>query len=266
MEMPITQTRPAAIDVQSLDPYHFFAVLGKQVIHPGGRRSTHQLFHLAGFQPHHRVLDAGCGVATTAIHIVRTAGASVTAVDNSPIMLDRARANIRQAGLEQRVRLEEGDILALPYPDNTFDRVVAEAVTMFVDRPRAAAELIRVCRPGGMVLATEFFWRKPPTVEAREIFLGQVCPGLQLDNIDGWVRIYAAAGLGDIQVRSGPFDTMNPRGWIEDEGTVRTIACMVRGLANRANRHKLAWLMPRVMKVVPYLGYILVAGVKPAAP
>lgn len=263
--MALAQTRPAAIDVQSLDPYHFFAVLGKQVIHPGGRRSTDELLHLANFQSHHRVLDAGCGVATTAIRIVRTAGASVTAVDTSPIMLERARANIRQAGLEQQMRLEGGDILALPYRENTFDRVVAEAVTMFVDRPRAAAELVRVCRPGGVVLATEFFWRKPPTEEARELFLGQVCPGLQLDNLDGWVRIYAAAGLRDIQVRSGPFETMNPRGWIEDEGAVRTIACMVRGLANRANRHKLVWLMPRVMKVVPYLGYILIAGVKPGA-
>ena len=263
--MAVAQTRPGDIDVQSLDPYHFFAVLGKQVIHPGGRRSTDELFRLADFQPHHSVLDAGCGVATTAIRIVRTVGASVTAVDKSPIMLERARANIRRAGLEQRVRLEEGDILALRHPDNTFDRVVAEAVTMFVDRPRAAAELIRVCRPDGMVLATEFFWRKAPTIETRELFLGQVCPGLQLDDIDGWVRIYAAAGLGDIQVRSGPFETMNPRGWIEDEGTVRTIACMLRGLTDRANRRKLGWLMPRVMKVVPYLGYILIAGVKPAA-
>ena len=77
--------------------------------------------------------------------------------------------------------VEAADICGLPYEDGRFDRVVAEAVTMFVDRPRAAAELVRVCVPGGRVLATEFCWRRPPTAEAREVFLGQVCPGLQFD-------------------------------------------------------------------------------------
>ena len=34
------------------------------------------------------------------------------------------------------------------------------AANMFVDRPRAAPELVRVCKPGGRVLATEFYWRR----------------------------------------------------------------------------------------------------------
>ena len=135
---------------------------------------------------------------------------------------------------------------------------------MFVDRQRAARELLRVCRPGGMVLATEFFWRQPPTDEAREIFLGQVCPGMQLDQLDGWVRIYRDAGLSAIEVRSGPFEMMTPRGFIQDEGLVNAFACMVRGLSRAAYLRKMAWLMPRISRAVPYLGYILVRGLKPA--
>jgi ubiquinone/menaquinone biosynthesis C-methylase UbiE len=92
-------------------------------------------------------------------------------------MLQRAQEAVQVAGLEDRVHFQQGDILALNFPDGAFDVVIAEAVTMFVDRPRAARELIRVCRPGGRVLATEFIWRRPPSKEAREIFLGQVCPG-----------------------------------------------------------------------------------------
>jgi len=75
------------------------------------------------------------------------------------------------------------DILELSFADNRFDRVLAEAVTMFVDRPRAARELVRVCRPGGRVLTTEFLWRKPPTPEARQIFLGEVCPGMNFNTL-----------------------------------------------------------------------------------
>ncbi len=260
--MATTLTRPE-VDVRSLDPYAFLAVLGKRVIHPGGRRSTEELFSLAQMQPGQRTLDVGCGVGTTAIGIARRFGVAVTAVDISPIMLDRAQANVRLAGVERQVDVGHGDILALAFPEGTFDRVIAEAVTMFVDRARAAAELVRVCRPGGMVLATEFVWRKPPTAEAREIFLGQVCPGMQLDDLDGWVQNYARAGLSAIQVRTGPFEMMTPRGFLEDEGLVNAVSCMLRGLSRPAYLRKMAWLMPRLARAVPYLGYVLVAGVKP---
>jgi SAM-dependent methyltransferase len=261
--MATTLTRPD-VDIKSLDPYAFLAVLGKRVIHPGGRRSTEELFRLADPQPGQRALDVGCGVGTTAIELARRFGADVTAVDISSMMLERTLANIRRAGIGERVHVGRGDILALEFADDSFDRVIAEAVTMFVDRPSAAAELVRVCRPGGMVLATEFLWRKPPTDEARELFLGQLCPGMQFDNLDGWLQIYAKAGLADIEVRSGPFELMTARGFIKDEGLVNAAACMARGLAKPARVRKMAWMMPRLRKAVPYLGYVLVAGVKPS--
>ena len=50
---------PSAVDAGSLDPYALMAVLGKRVIHPGGRRATDELVELAGFRPGHEVLDAG---------------------------------------------------------------------------------------------------------------------------------------------------------------------------------------------------------------
>jgi len=261
--MAATLTRPE-LDVKSLDPYSFMAVLGKRVIHPGGRRSTEELFDLAHPQSGQKALDVGCGVGTTAMQLVRRFGVTVTAIDISPIMLERARSNVRRAGLERDVEVEQGDILALRFPDASFDRVIAEAVTMFVDRQRAAKELVRVCRQGGMVLATEFYWRQPPSDEAREIFLGQVCPGMQLDQLDGWVRLYKDAGLSTIEVRSGPFEMMTPRGFIQDEGLVNAFACMLRGLSRAAYLRKMAWLMPRLSRAVPYLGYILVGGLKPA--
>jgi SAM-dependent methyltransferase len=132
------------------------------------------------------------------------------------------------SGLAGQVTVTYGDILALDFPDNTFDRVVAEAVTMFVDRPRAVRELIRICKPGGRVLATEFFWRQPPTPEAREIFLGQVCPGMQVDTLEEWVRLYERAGLSNTQVVSGPFEMMTPAGFLSDEGVANCLAVMGR--------------------------------------
>src|SRR5207248_11249086 len=152
--MATTLTRPK-IDVASLDPYAFMAVLGKRVIHPGGRRSTEELFQLARLEPGQKALDVGCGVGTTAIQMARRFGAVVTAIDISPIMLERARRNVQRVGLGREIQVEQGDILALRFEDSTFDRVVSEAVTMFVDRQRAADELVRLCRAVGLVLETQ---------------------------------------------------------------------------------------------------------------
>jgi ubiquinone/menaquinone biosynthesis C-methylase UbiE len=262
--MAAITTRLTAAEINALDPYAFLAVIGKRVIHPGGRRATEELFQQSDFRPDQQVLDIGCGVGTTAIAIARRFGANVTAADISPIMLARARANVRADDLTGRVRVEEGDITALPYAAGTFDRVVAEAVTMFVDRPHAARELVRVCRPGGRVLATEFLWRHPPTAEARRTFLGEVCPGMTFDTLNDWARIYREAGLQQVEVTSGPFEMMTPAGFLSDEGWVNCLATLGRTFSRAAYLKKMAWLMTRINRAVPYLGYIVVAGIKPA--
>ena len=255
-------TKLAAEDIATLDPYKFMAVLGKRVIHPGGRASTEALLSRANLTAQSRALDVGCGVATTAVEIANRYGAHVTAVDIAPLMLERAEANVAAAALESLVTVEHGDILDLKLRDDSFDVVIAEAVTMFVDRARAAAELARVAKPGGRVLATEFFWRRPPTPEAREIFLGQVCPGMEFDTIEDWVALYESAGLTGLETVTGPFEMMTPRGFLADEGVGRSLAVMGRVAARPANVRKMAWLMPRMAKAVPYLGYIVVAATK----
>jgi SAM-dependent methyltransferase len=253
-----------ADEVQALDPYAFLAVLGKRVIHPGGRASTDKLLEWADIRPAERVLDIGCGVGTTAIRLARQCGAEVVAGDIAQLMRERATSNVRAAGLGDRVRVDDADIVALPYEDGEFDAVIAEAVTMFVSRRRAAAELVRVTKPGGRVLATEFYWRRPPTEEAREIFLGQVCPGLKFDSLEDWRQIYSDAGLVDVTTDSGPFEMMTPRGFLVDEGA-HAFTVLARCMSRPAYRRKMTWLMPRMARAVPYLGYVLVRGAKQSA-
>src|SRR5690349_21634082 len=98
-------------EIDKTDPDHFMAILGKRVLHPGGRRSTEELFQRADFQAGQRVLDMGCGVGTTAVEIARHFGVRVTAADISPLMVDRARVNVRQSELGTQVGVEQTDIL-----------------------------------------------------------------------------------------------------------------------------------------------------------
>ena len=55
----------ASREVAGLDPYKFMALIGKRVIHPGGRASTEALLNRAQITQPPRVLDVGCGVGTT---------------------------------------------------------------------------------------------------------------------------------------------------------------------------------------------------------
>lgn len=250
-------------EVERLEPYAFMAVIGKRVIHPGGHRSTEEMFRFSHFQPSQRVLDVGCGVGTTAIEIAARFGCHVTAIDIDPLMLTRAQTNIRTARQDKYVTVEKGDIQALQFSDNTFDCVIIEAVTMFVDRPRAAHEVVRVCRPGGHVLDHELIYRKPPTPEIRHIFEGEVCPSIHFDMAENWIELYRTAGLINIQYTTGPFTMMTPAGMLRDEGFGNLLAMISRVLSRRAYLRKISWLMLQIGHAMPYLGYVVLAGVKP---
>ena len=71
-------------------------------------------------------------------------------VDIATNLLEQARQ--RAAAENLSVRFQEGDAEDLPFPDDSFDAVVTMFGAMFAPRPeKVAAELMRVCRPGGMV-------------------------------------------------------------------------------------------------------------------
>jgi SAM-dependent methyltransferase len=77
-------------------------------------------------------------------------GCEVTGVDYVPALLERARARAAAEGLE--IEFAEGDAENLAFPDASFDAVLSCLGVMFTpDQERAAAELVRVCRPGGTI-------------------------------------------------------------------------------------------------------------------
>jgi ubiquinone/menaquinone biosynthesis C-methylase UbiE len=99
--------------------------------------------------PGSRLLDVGCGAGQLAL-IAARAGAQVTGCDIAVNWLEKARTRAAAEGLD--VRFEEGDAESLPYADGQFDVVTSLIGAMFAPRPeRVAAELKRVCRPGGTI-------------------------------------------------------------------------------------------------------------------
>jgi ubiquinone/menaquinone biosynthesis C-methylase UbiE len=95
------------------------------------------------------VLDVAAGNGNVTLAAARR-WCEVTSTDYVPALLDRGRARAAADGFN--ITFKEADAEALPFADNSFDAVVSTFGVMFTpDQDRAAAEMIRVCKPGGKI-------------------------------------------------------------------------------------------------------------------
>src|SRR6187397_46793 len=95
------------------------------------------------------VLDVATGSGNAALAAARR-GCEVVGIDYVPALLQRGR--VRAAAEQLDVDFVEGDAENLPFPDASFDAVLSIYGVMFApNHRRTAAELVRVCRPGGRI-------------------------------------------------------------------------------------------------------------------
>jgi SAM-dependent methyltransferase len=100
-------------------------------------------------QPGQDVLDVATGTGNVAIRAA-AAGAQVVGLDLTPELFETARW--RAAQLDVTVDWVEGDAEDLPFEDDRFDRVLSTFGVQFAPRHAIVAqELVRVCRPGGLI-------------------------------------------------------------------------------------------------------------------
>ncbi|HZO97759.1 MAG TPA: ubiquinone/menaquinone biosynthesis methyltransferase [Gaiellaceae bacterium] len=168
----------------------------------------------AAVRPGDRVLDAACGTGDLALADLAAGAGEVVGVDFSPRMLERAR---RKSGA---VRWVEADLLALPFPDASFDAAtVGFGIRNVPELERGLRELRRVLRPGGRLALLEI---TRPRGLLRPFFglwfdalvpvAGRLLPGgrayaylpasvRRFPGAEELAELLAAAGFGDVRFR-----------------------------------------------------------------
>jgi phosphatidylethanolamine/phosphatidyl-N-methylethanolamine N-methyltransferase len=123
-------------------------------LHPGRVNAIRRM----GIKPGDRVLEVGVGTGINAA--LYPGDCSVTGIDLSSSMLEKARERVARKGV-RNVRLLQMDAANLKFADDTFDIVYAPYVISVVPDPVAvASEMRRVCRPGGRIVILNHFRSK----------------------------------------------------------------------------------------------------------
>jgi SAM-dependent methyltransferase len=194
---------------------------------PGGhalRTRQAAVLRLLGDDTPGRALDAGMGPGRL-VEALSERAWTVWGVDVSPGMVDAARAHVPDA-LD---RLSVGSIEELAFEDASFDLVLATGVIEYVDPPRAVAELVRVAKPGGRVIASipnprapYGLWRRHVVHPATRVIGRGAAHGLvhQRDPLTpaAFAALLRAAGLTlegaehvNAQLALTPLDALAPR-------------------------------------------------------
>jgi phosphatidylethanolamine/phosphatidyl-N-methylethanolamine N-methyltransferase len=122
------------------------------VFHPGRKEAV----GIANDRPGQRILEAGVGTGLSLPYF--RADSQVTGIDVSAEMLAKARRRVERQQLKHVVALHVMDAEHLEFEDNSFDAVLALYVASVVPSPaRFAAEMRRVCIPGGTIVLVNHF-------------------------------------------------------------------------------------------------------------
>jgi ubiquinone/menaquinone biosynthesis C-methylase UbiE len=188
------------------------------------------------------LLDVATGTGNVSVPAAR-AGAKVTGLDLTPKLLEDQRARASAAGVE--VELVEGDAEELPFAAGSFDRVTSCFGVMFAPRqPVAAAELLRVARPGGSIVVAAwtpdgmvgrmFRASAPYMPPPPEGFVPPVMWGVE-EHVRG---LFANSGVElSFELRTVTFEGESVEAWVEKDEQILGPSVMAKAALEQQGRY-----------------------------
>jgi erythromycin 3''-O-methyltransferase len=223
----------------------------------------------AGITGGDHVLDVGFGYAEQDFHWMRTREPRhITGVNITPSQVTAAQDRARELGLGDRFTFTLGSATSLPYPDDTFDRVVAlEASVHFDTRQRFLDEALRVLRPGGVLATTDPLPRMRPgvrkglTARLDEWRRRRIIPADNWYSSSEYATRLTRAGFTDVEIQDVTDRVFAPNAAHVREHCTR----LLRDPAFRSykQRNALRWHLRLTLMRAELMDYVIASAVKP---
>lgn len=171
----------------------------KTLFPPGGKDLYRHIARLTDMSSGQEVLVAACGSGVTIQYFVQELEVVGSATDFAEEIIAAAEARVQAAGMSHRLHFQAAPLDRLPYRDSVFDIAIGElALTARVDPEAAVQELVRVTKPGGVVVLIQLVWTAPVPAERQEILIEHL--GTRPLMLVEWKKLLRESGVVDFHV------------------------------------------------------------------
>ncbi|EMB53193.1 TPA: class I SAM-dependent methyltransferase [Streptococcus mutans] len=244
--------------------HNFLARLGKKRLRPGGITATNWLIEQGQFSKDSKVLEVACNMCTTSIELAQTYGCSIDGVDMDPEALEKARANIHEAGLSNLIHVQQANAMKLPFPDDSFDIIINEAMLTMLRgdaKAKAIKEYLRVLKPSGRLLTHDVSFTEERMEEQLASLRQTINANVEPLHVDQWQKLFEEQGFSSVKLSYGKMTLMSIPGMIKDEGLGGMLRITYRGL-KKENRQQFLKMYRFFNKAGKDLTYIAVCSTK----
>lgn len=194
-------------EIEKLSYYDLMGYLDVPFFQIGGLSSTEKLGELCRIDKDTNVLVVGCGTGFNACHLARKFGCRIVGVDIAEEAIKKANERAENGNLTDTVEFRVGNAYDLPFEDNTFDIVITQFVSQFLDMEKVLNEFTRVLKTGGRVGINEMFKDRemPPKIAGKimeaEQIIGEITElPFTIHTSDEWRCYLENAGLKEIGI------------------------------------------------------------------
>ena len=163
--------------------------------HYGGLAANDALAERAGIGKGTRVVDFCSGLGGPSRYFAHRYGADVTGIELTPARVKGAQELTHRVGLQNSVRVIEGNVMQVPLPDTSVDVVISQEALLHVpDKERALGEAYRILKPGGRIALTDWIAHCPLRDADREL-MWQGMAVADLHNLHIYAALIRRAGF-----------------------------------------------------------------------
>ncbi len=194
-------------------------------------------------------------MCTTSIELAQIYSCLIESIDMDPKALEKARANIHEAGLDELVHMQQANAMKLPFPDDSFDIIINEA------KIKAIKEYLRVLKPGGRLLTHDVSFTEERMEEQLASLRQTINANVEPLHVANWQKLFEEQGFSSVKLNYGKMTLMSIPGMIKDEGFWGTLRITYRGL-KKENRQQFLKMYRFFNKAEKDLIYIAVCSTK----